>query len=243
MQVNVNIGTQQAVVKTDCCVCSLGNSTCLCTACSLPVHNVDNCSRADGVNRRCLVCVLKERARNTGNAACSFCCVCVNFVAWRVFVYEATNVGNAPQPATSTTQQPRKKSTLPCHAKQKLCSTNSPPTARVRRADEGSDDDIDDKVDVDDDALTEAAAGDSIGVDDNDDVNDDDIDNDGDKDNDELEVLVDVKKLNTKMSAADKREMFAKVMSEQHNVLDRDVLAGAWAMLKPAFKKKFQKTV
>ena len=121
----------------------------------------------------------------------------------------------------------------------KLCSTNSPPTARERRADEGSDDDIDDKVDVDDDALTEAAAGDSIDVDDNDDDIDDD--NDGDKDNDELEVLVDVKKLNTKMSAADKRALFAKVMSEQHRILDRDVLAGAWAMLKPAFKKKFQK--
>ena len=98
----------------------------------------------------------------------------------------------------------------------KLCSTNSPP---VRRADEGSDDDIDDKVDVDDDALTEAVAGDSIDVDDNDDDdNDDDKDNDNndDNDNDEFEVLVDVKKLNTKMSAANKRALFAKVMSEQH---------------------------
>ena len=129
----------------------------------------------------------------------------------------------------------------------KLCPINSPPTARVRRADEGSDDDIDDKVDVDDDdALTEAAAGDSIDVDDNDDDDNDDdndYDNNDDNDNDELEMLVDVKKLNTKMSAADKRALFAKVMSEQHKELDRDVLAGAWAMLKPAFKKKFQKRV
>ena len=62
----------------------------------------------------------------------------------------------------------------------KLCSTNSPPTARERRADEGSDDDIDDIVDVDDGALTEAAAGDSIDFDDNDDDNDDDIDDDKD---------------------------------------------------------------
>ena len=58
-----------------------------------------------------------------------------------------------------------------------------------------------------------------------------------------LEVLADVKKLNTKMSAADKRALFAKVMSEQHKMLDSDVLAGAWAYAQAGIQEEISKRV
>ena len=185
------------------------------------------------------------------NAACGFCGVCVNFGRVACVCVQSDELLEMSRNRRPSLISNREKKYVAALLQQlKLCSTNSPPTARVRRADEGSADDIDDKVDVDDDALTEAAAGDSIDVDDNDDDNDDDKANDDnnddkdndDKDNDEFEVLVDVKKLNTKMSAANKRALFAKVMSEQHKMLDSDVLAGAWAICSSRHSRRNFKT-
>ena len=71
--------------------------------------------------------------------------------------------------------------------------------------------------------------------------NDNDDDNDNDKDNAALKF--DVKKINTKVTASEKRELFARVMSQQHSKLNSGFLKGAWDMLKPAFTKAFQKKV
>ena len=135
----------------------------------------------------------------------------------------------------------------------RAASTADTSRSKRQRVIAGDDDDVDDKGSDNDEDDIDAIIANAIeadgAFDDNRDVDapDEGVANNDDngENNDDDDAQIDLSKINTKLTAAEKRSLFALVMHREHQRLNDDVesIKGSWHMYEECLSKKVQDEV
>ena len=135
----------------------------------------------------------------------------------------------------------------------RAASTADTSRSKRQRVIAGDDDDVDDKGSDNDEDDIDAIIANAIeadgAFDDNRDVDapDEGVANNDDngENNDDDDAQIDLSKINTKLTAAEKRSLFALVMHREHQRLNDDVesIKGSWHMHEECLSKKTQDEV